>query len=130
MDRRLDPPGASTPTPEREDGNTRGSILLQQMGPMLMIPTALHEGEVPSSPSNEQLSRNTPDLHAETQSEVGNRGEREDHGTVAGRSSEAPSEHKSGGAHVGRDAPEAVKLGKSKGECHCYGTILARVDLC
>jgi len=95
-----------------------------------MILSALHGGEVPSNAPNEQFSRNAPDLHTEIQSEVRNRGEREDHGTVAERPSEAPSEHKSGGGHAVGDASDTVKLGGSRGKCPCHGSILARINLC
>jgi len=88
------------------------------MRPIFTIPTAQHEGEVPSNAPKEELSRNAPDLHAETQSEVLNRGEREDHGTVT----EGPSE-----AHSVLDT---VKSGKSGGECPYDGTTLACIDLC
>jgi len=126
---RLDPSGTSTSTPGREDGITCGCILLQLMGPMFTILTALREQEVPSSAPNEQLSHDAPDLHAETQLEVGNQGEREDHGTVAERPSEAPKRTSSDN-HVGEDTSDTVKSGRSRGECLCCGTTLAQIDLC
>ena len=100
------------------------------MGPMFTILTALHEREVPSNAPNKQLGRNAPDLHVETQLEVGNQGEREDHGTVAERPSEAPPKRTSSDDHVGEDASDTVKPGRSRGECPCHGTTLARTDLC
>ena len=95
MDQKFNPSGALTPTPEREDGITRGCTLMPLIRPILKIPTALHEGGVPSNVLSEQLGHNAPDLYyAKTQSEVRNRGEREDHGTVA-EQPEAPFEHSS-----------------------------------
>jgi len=94
-----------------------------------MIPTALHEGKVPSNAPNEQLIHNAPDLHPETQSEVQNQGEREDHGTVAERPSETPSEHVPGDNCAGQDAHDTVKSGRSRGECPCRGTALPCIDL-
>ena len=85
------------------------------MGPMFMILTALHE-EVPSNASNEEHGRDAPDLHAETQSEVRNRGERENHGAVAERTSEASPEHILDDNHIGEDANETGNSGRSRGE--------------
>jgi len=92
-----------------------------------MILTALHEREVPSNASNEEPDRNAPDLHAETQSEVGNRGEREDHGTVA---LEAPSEHIPGDNHTGEDTNGTGRSERSRGECPRHVITLAYIDLC
>jgi len=100
------------------------------MGPMLMILTALHEQEVPSNASNETPGRNAPDLHADTQSEVGNRGERVDHGTVAERPSKTPSEHIPGDSHAGEGVSDTVKLGRSSGERPCRDTALPFIELC
>ena len=95
-----------------------------------MILTAPHEQEVPSNASNEKPGRNAPDLHAETQSEVGNRGERVDHGTVAERPSKTPSEHIPGDSHVSEGASDTVKLERSSGGCQCRGIALLCIDLC
>jgi len=130
MNQRLDPSGPSTPAPGREDGITRGYNLLRLMRPILTILTALHEREVPSNAPNELLNRSAPDLHAEKPSEVGNRGGCEDHGTVAKRPSEAPSEHILGDNHVGEDANDTGKSGRSMGECPCHGATLACIDSC
>ncbi|KAF9642890.1 hypothetical protein BDM02DRAFT_3192519 [Thelephora ganbajun] len=106
--------GASTPIHGREDGVTRGYILLQLMGPMSMILIVLREREderqVPSSAPNEQPSHDAPDLSsAERQSEVQNRVECEDRETVTEQPPEAPPEHISEDDHIGRDAHDTVQ---------------------
>ena len=126
MDQRPDPSGTS---PEREDVTTRGCILLQLMGPMLMILTALDEQGVPLNAPNEELGHNAPALHrAETKSEARrNRGESEDQGIAVERPS-AP-EQISGDDYLGEGGRGTGKSGKFKGECPCRSTTLVRTDL-
>jgi len=81
-----------------------------------MVFTALHEREVPSNAPNERISRNAPDLHAETRLEVGDQEEREDHGTVTERPLNTPPKCTSSDNHVGEDASDTVKSGRSRGE--------------
>jgi hypothetical protein len=87
--------GASTPTPERDDGIGR-----EHPPPPLPEPTPSiliaphereHEEKVPSNAPDEQPGHDAPDLYtAERGSEVRNRGECEDQGTVAEQPPESP----------------------------------------
>ena len=84
---------------------------------MLIIPIVLHEREVPSNATNEELSHTAHDPHhAKTQPEAQNQAEREGQGTGVNRPPEASPEHISGDDHVGEDAHEAVQSGRSRGE--------------
>ena len=125
MDQRHDPSGAS---PGREDATTRGCILPQLMGLMLMILTELHERGVLSNDQNEEPGHNTPDLQAETQSEARDR-EHEGQGPVAEQPSKTPPGQISGDDRVGEDEHDTVKSKKSRGECPCCGVTLGHADL-
>ncbi|KAF9642707.1 hypothetical protein BDM02DRAFT_3273353 [Thelephora ganbajun] len=96
-DRRLHASDASTQAHRREDAAT----LLRERE---------HEREVPSNTPNERPSRDAPDLSsAESQSEVQNRVEREDRGTVT----EQPPERISEDDHIGKGVHDTVQLGGS-----------------
>ncbi|KAF9646545.1 hypothetical protein BDM02DRAFT_3118483 [Thelephora ganbajun] len=114
-DRRLHASGASTPTHGREDGVT---LLLERE----------HEREVPSNAPNQQLSYDIPDLSsAESQSEVRNRVECEDRGTVTRQPPEPPPERISKDHHIGEDVDGSVQLG-SRGEWWCSSGIPAWIN--
>ena len=82
------------------------------------------EQDVTSNAPNEELGHTARDLHANTQSEVQNRGEHQDQGIVGEGPPEAPPEHVSGGDHVDEEAHDTVQLGRPKGECLGRGNIL------
>ena len=118
-DQQLDPSGVSTLTPGREDGTTRGCILPQPMRQIPMIPTVLREREVPPNSPNEALSDDAPDIYddGEPQSEVQNRGEHEEEGTVSEQSPRVPTEHAFGDYHNSGGTRDTVRSGTPRGRC-------------
>jgi hypothetical protein len=101
--------GPPTLVPKREDGMTRGTILLLLIGPIFMIliaaPEQEHIQEVPLNAANEEPCHNAPDLSsaAERESGVPDLEDREDRETVAERPPDATNEHVSEDDHVGED---------------------------
>lgn len=87
------------------------------MGPMLIILTAPREQEVPLNVPNEELNRNTSDLHTEMRLEVQNREKHEDEGTVVEQPRGVPPERTFGDDHISEETHETTHSGTPRGGC-------------
>lgn len=117
VDKRPNPSGPSTPAPGHASDIARVCILLQLMGPVLMILTGVHEPDVTSNIPNKEPDRAAHDLRTCSQSEPQYRGEREDQRAAAEGPSEVPPVYISGNDNIGGDAHDAIRQWTSQGGC-------------